>query len=406
MTDGWDRLVALTRLSDLTISGNTIATIPTVFGSLTNLVRLHMGSTKATGTVPTELALLTLLTSLTIAANSLTGTLIDGIWRLPNLKSLQIDRNALSGTLPSDAFARATSLETIFLASNLLSGKLPLPMFSLSRLNDLALESNNFTGPWPTEVAHLTALKELTAGVNPFFGGPLPTEFARLTGLEVLRIENMSLAGVLPDLRPMASLTFLNCAFNRLQGTPQVPPLLQLGRCTLNGALDDNCLLCDANITARCRCTTKPCAVATLALPTGTLGLTPTTSSTADASLTTSMMTKSMITTSMITTSLMTIRNQTTLARTETSTELPIVAIAAGAAGGGVALLALVVAVAVFHCRRRPARDTTALAELHDTQAVQSDSPYQSFTGGMSASSTAAIPEYAVGTLEVPDKES
>jgi len=126
----------LSNVDYLTINDNPFSgqTIPTEIGLLTKLTRLEFYSDELVGTFPSELFQLTQLTTLEVLNNFLTGTFpfeaADGAWglrSLSNLESLWMNGNNFTGTIPSniDMWMALSNLTEITLNDNLWSGTIP-----------------------------------------------------------------------------------------------------------------------------------------------------------------------------------------------------------------------------------------------------------------------------------------
>ena len=111
----------------------------------------------------------------------------------------------------------------IRLDSNELHGKIHTLYFPhLQRLN---LAYNDLTGALPT-LEQLSKLHQLDLHVNKFTG-PLPTSINKLTMLKYLKLDNNELAGAIPAVDNLAQLVGLELYSNQFNGT--IPTsLLQL----------------------------------------------------------------------------------------------------------------------------------------------------------------------------------
>ncbi|KAL3367807.1 hypothetical protein AABB24_008929 [Solanum stoloniferum] len=105
-----------------------------------------------------------------------------------------------------------------------LSGKISPYIHNLTHLDLLLLQSNNITGPIPTELGMLQKLNTIDLSDNQLTG-KIPSSLAQLKSLQYLRLNNNSLSGAVPlELSNMTQLTLIDLSFNNLSGP--VPRLL------------------------------------------------------------------------------------------------------------------------------------------------------------------------------------
>ena len=150
------QLGLLSNLQSLNVRGNTFrqATIPTQFGSLTELTELALGTAGLLGSIPSELGLTSLLRNLFLDSNALTGTIPRELMQLKNLKVIRLAINQLTSSLPSE-LALCTSLNEIDFSYNRLSGQVPTELGTLSKLDKLWIKENNLQGSVPREICRL-----------------------------------------------------------------------------------------------------------------------------------------------------------------------------------------------------------------------------------------------------------
>ena len=123
-----------------------------------------LGNNVLSGTIPTIGA--PTLGFIDMRNNKLTGEIPLSIFTTPDsLEFVYLQGNMLIGTLPS-AFAAATKLTDLYLSSNMLTGTIPdVPAGSLTALQELLLDGNNFVGSMPESVCALrgSSLEDLWA---------------------------------------------------------------------------------------------------------------------------------------------------------------------------------------------------------------------------------------------------
>lgn len=184
------------------------------------------------GTLPKSIiAFAPSLEVLDLCGNSLYGALPHELFRLTALKILNVKFNKFSGSLP-DSISGMKSLTFLDLTSNRgLNGYLPSGLFEMTQLRSLSLALNTFKGEI-SGLSSLYLLTELYLDTNEFTGR-FPTEFGRMGGLARLKLDNNGISGSLPPaIGNLTSMTGLSLSANRLTGT--LPPeLFRLSRLVL-----------------------------------------------------------------------------------------------------------------------------------------------------------------------------
>lgn len=81
--------------------------------------------------------------------NSLQGSILDQFGKLGPLRSVFLSDNQFSGVIPANAFEGKGSLRRVHLSRNKFSGPIPVSLTGLSKLVELKLDGNQFTGEIP-----------------------------------------------------------------------------------------------------------------------------------------------------------------------------------------------------------------------------------------------------------------
>ncbi|KAJ6883200.1 receptor-like kinase TMK4 [Populus alba x Populus x berolinensis] len=152
----------------------------------------------STATADDGATILKLANSITpLPSGCLSGTLPPEISTLSELQSLSVQGNQLSGDLPS--LANLTNLQNIFLDSNNFTSIPPGFFQGFTGLQTLSIGNNVNLSPWqlPTDLAQCTSLTTLTANDCQLFGS-IPDVFGSLPSLQNLRLSYNNLTGVLP----------------------------------------------------------------------------------------------------------------------------------------------------------------------------------------------------------------
>jgi len=229
-------LDALDYLEKLDLSNNQLSgRIPNSLGDLDRngnapntgadsgaaLKELRLNDNQLTGKIPPDLGDLTgtdggekdiSLEVLDLSNNQLDGDIPAALEKLTKLKELHLQGNQFTGGIPddwtnADADGDLTNLETLDLSGNQMSDNLNPALRTLTKLKVLRLNNqkadseedrDGFEGPLPSQLGDLFRLQELDLSDNNFVG-LLPEEFKNLTGLRILRLSNNNLAGTVPE---------------------------------------------------------------------------------------------------------------------------------------------------------------------------------------------------------------
>ncbi|CAI0400343.1 unnamed protein product [Linum tenue] len=130
---------------------------------------------------------------------------------------LRLPGVALSGELPNGVFANLTELRTLSLRLNALTGNIPSDLAACTRLRNLYLQGNFFSGEIPEFLFTLRDLVRVNLGENNFTGG-FPTGFDNLTRLKTLFLENNHLSGAIPTVK-LGKVEQFNVSNNLLNGS-------------------------------------------------------------------------------------------------------------------------------------------------------------------------------------------
>jgi kinase len=164
----------LTGLNAVNIDDNPFTpwTLPADLCDCTALQNFSANGANITGAIPGFLGTMPALERLSMADNFLSGPVPESLSGAPLL--LLWLNNQYGGKLSASIsfVSNMTTLEQLWLQSNNFTG--PLPDFKgFDNLWDLQLRDNQFTGPVPDTLVNLTALKQVTL-TNNLLQGPTP----------------------------------------------------------------------------------------------------------------------------------------------------------------------------------------------------------------------------------------
>lgn len=173
-----------------------------------------------TGKIPPSIGLhLPNLRKLNFLGNNFTGALPESICKLSKLEELYLQENVFSGFLPS-CIGGAKNLRRMDVHSNKLSGVIPESITRLTNLESLCLQDNFLTGNIPENIGNLQELKELDLSNNSLTG-IIPRSIVKLNSISILYLNSNLLEGGMPPSKPgqLSSLSFVSLQNNRLSGT-------------------------------------------------------------------------------------------------------------------------------------------------------------------------------------------
>lgn len=123
------------------------------------LAELYLGSNKI-ASIPEELFLLQNVTNLWLSNNKISSPLPSGLGMMKKLVVLDLEHNFFTGTIPSEIYS-LVNLQSLYLYDNILTGKLGSGLAQMSSLKILDLSSNYLSGVIPTQIGLLSQLTEL-----------------------------------------------------------------------------------------------------------------------------------------------------------------------------------------------------------------------------------------------------
>jgi|GEM_PF-645289 len=234
--------VDLPNLEELTLgNGKFTGPIPSGLGKSTRLRVLDMIQNMFTGPIPKELGSLPVLENLSLGDNLLDGPFPSELGNDVALKGLILGRNNLTGPMPS-TIGQLKNLELLYLDGTGMDGPLPAEFFTLPKIKNVTLYSNQYSSVHSTfsgnlaDFGRLQTLESLYIGGNKFTG-PIPVALTQLPNLRELGLDRLALGGTIPpEIRNLKKLETLEIYSSGLTGAipDEISELTNLNRFILN----------------------------------------------------------------------------------------------------------------------------------------------------------------------------
>ena len=174
---------------------NLVGGLPSQLGDLTALTELFVSAnTNLSGPLPASMANLVLLERFWANNNKLSGTLAP-VANLSKLRELVLSVNQFTG---EPNIPPSPDLELLQLDNNLLTGTIPASISSRTKLHHLFLNNNQLTGSIPSDIGNLTLLEIFSVSSNQL-SGSIPSSMGALTKLRALGLEDNDLTGPIPE---------------------------------------------------------------------------------------------------------------------------------------------------------------------------------------------------------------
>ncbi|KAI3869564.1 hypothetical protein MKX03_012141 [Papaver bracteatum] len=198
---------SMSQLQYLDIAGANISgSIPSTFCNLRHLESLFLFRNHLTGSIPSCFGNISSLKNLDLSDNSITGPIPDTFAKLINLQLLSLMYNQMNGPIPR-GIENLPNLEALLIWNNFFTGSLPLNLGMNSKLKWVDVSNNDLHGNIPTGICYGRTLSRLILFSNSF-SGELSNSLTNCSSLVRLRIENNSFSGDILALK----LSFRNGA--------------------------------------------------------------------------------------------------------------------------------------------------------------------------------------------------
>ncbi len=190
------------------------------WSTMTEITSLKIHGAQISGTLPAGLGSFGQITALDLGDNELSGTIPAEVSSMVHLQSLDLSENEFSGELPAGMLSNMPDIRDIYLHRNDLEGQIGQVLAGVQDpegVHDLGLHNNDFTGPFPSELALFTSLAELDLSHNAF-AGELPDSLQSLDQVTRLDVSHNELGGKVPALTGMTDLRKLELNDNQFSG--------------------------------------------------------------------------------------------------------------------------------------------------------------------------------------------
>ncbi|KAG7554758.1 Protein kinase-like domain superfamily [Arabidopsis suecica] len=137
--------------------------------------------------------------------------------------AINLDRRGLSGELKFSTLSGLTRLRNLSLSGNSFSGRVVPSLGGISSLQHLDLSDNGFYGPIPGRISELWGLLHLNLSSNKFEGG-FPSGFRNLQQLRSLDLHKNEIWGDVGEIfTELKNVEFVDLSCNRFHGGLSLP---------------------------------------------------------------------------------------------------------------------------------------------------------------------------------------
>ncbi|MCO5554157.1 hypothetical protein L7F22_007683 [Adiantum nelumboides] len=141
----------------------------------------------------------------------------------PRVTEVHLSGFSLSGSIPLSTLGLLDALQNLSLNSNQFSGELPSDLANCTSLRILFLQNNTLSGPLPTSTfSSWPLLVQIDLSFNRF-NGDIPQSITNASLLQYVNLQNNSFSGQIPEITS-SDLKSFNVANNELEG--QIPASL------------------------------------------------------------------------------------------------------------------------------------------------------------------------------------
>ncbi|KAI3705408.1 hypothetical protein L1987_75645 [Smallanthus sonchifolius] len=216
----------LSKLTFLSLPYNKLTGgIPPFLGNISSMNMFSVAGNPLGGSIPDTLSNWKTIKEIYCSHCNLSGT-IDSLYNLSLLTNIYCTNNQLTGSLPLAVGAMFPHLVSLLLWHNKLTGPLPPSISNCSRLTNLQMNQNNFSGKLRIDFSKLKDIYFISIGSNNFGSKELDelkfiSSMKNCTELEIVDLSDSNFQGVLP--RSIGNLSnklhYLSLEQNQLHGS-------------------------------------------------------------------------------------------------------------------------------------------------------------------------------------------
>ncbi|KAA8535555.1 hypothetical protein F0562_030559 [Nyssa sinensis] len=192
----------LSHVIELDLSNNRlIGSIPPAIFNISSLRVLYLTNNSLSGFLSLNVENHQLnLEAIDLSSNQLTGEIPSSLCQFQELRFLYLSRNNFTGQIPRD-IGFLSKLEGLYLTTNeITGGEIPQGLGNLLHLKMLGFDYNNLTdnqlsGEFPMAITNASKLIELELSYN-FFTGSVPTNLGNLRQLQFLNLAEYGAGGI------------------------------------------------------------------------------------------------------------------------------------------------------------------------------------------------------------------
>ncbi|KAI3809458.1 hypothetical protein L1987_25434 [Smallanthus sonchifolius] len=215
----------LSKLNFLSLQYNNLTGgIPPFLGNISSMEMFSVVGNPLGGSIPETLGHWKIVKQIYCSHCNLFGT-IDSLYNLSLLTHIHCTNNQLTGSLPLAFGAMFPHLVSLLLWHNQLTGPLPPSISNCSRLRDLQMNQNNFSGKLTIDFSKIKDMYFISIGSNNFGSKEVDdlkfiSSMKNCTELEIVDLSDSNFQGVLP--RSIGNLSnkvhYLSLEQNQLHG--------------------------------------------------------------------------------------------------------------------------------------------------------------------------------------------
>eukprot|EP01038_Epipyxis_sp_PR26KG_P014650 gene14650-19682_t len=190
--------------------------IPKSLCSLTNLFQIFLDHAYFTGSLPTCFSNFTYTIGLALDANKLTGT-IPNYWNLTLLQDIYLNNNFFTGPFPEQLITNSKDLVIFDVSNNYLTGTVSSDINDLNNLNQFYVQSNYLVGTFLESLSGFQVLENFNCSLN-YFTGSISSNLSNAYDLSDWDVSSNMFEGRLPNMSQLYGLEIIFVGNNHFSG--------------------------------------------------------------------------------------------------------------------------------------------------------------------------------------------